>query len=37
MTKYFYVCSYGGCGSKMLCNALKSMALLNTSIVDAPQ
>ena len=21
--KIFYVCSYGGCGSKMLCNALK--------------
>ena len=23
MQKTFYVCSYGGCGSKMLCNALK--------------
>jgi hypothetical protein len=23
MVKTFYVCSYGGCGSKMLCNALK--------------
>ena len=22
MTKVFYVCSYGGCGSKMLCKAL---------------
>jgi hypothetical protein len=23
MEKHFYVCSYGGCGSKMLCNALQ--------------
>lgn len=23
MNKIFYVCSYGGCGSKMLCNALR--------------
>jgi len=23
MTRYFYVCSYGGCGSTVLCNALK--------------
>ena len=22
--KTFYVCSYGGCGSKMLCNALQN-------------
>lgn len=28
MTKHFYVCSYGGCGSKMLCNALKKYGVV---------
>jgi len=28
MKKVFYVCSYGGCGSKMLCNALKKYGII---------
>jgi len=27
MVKTFYVCSYGGCGSKMLCNALSKYGI----------
>ena len=26
--KYFYVCSYGGCGSKMLCRALQKFGVV---------
>jgi len=28
MSKIFYVCSYGGCGSTMLCNALKKFGIV---------
>ena len=37
MIKKFYVCSYGGSGSKMLCKSLKNMAKSIIYIQDIRQ
>jgi vacuolar-type H+-ATPase subunit I/STV1 len=36
MSKIFYVCSYGGSGSKMLCKYLNQFGITFNKIMDIP-